>query len=130
MGTLLQLNTQPHFGDCPKCKSNDGHLNVGRDHWFVCKKHRVKWKVGHDIFPDWRNETLMNWRRNEKLLDLFMEIEPFQAGKFRPDEALFADPGRNSLLLSLVYQERNASGGCEREPERNLSLVQQGSERT
>jgi hypothetical protein len=126
MGTVLELNAQPHFGDCPKCKSNDGHINVGRDHWFVCKKHRVKWKGGHDMFPDWKNETLSIWRTNEKMLDLFMEIEPFHAGKFTTDEELFADPGRNALLLSLVYEERQAS----REPERNLRLVQQGSERT
>jgi hypothetical protein len=90
MGTLIQFNTQNHFGDCPKCRKNDGHINVGRDHWFVCRQHRVKWKAGHDIFPDWQQENLQVWRRNEKLLDFFMEVEPMQTWKKTIIEEIFA----------------------------------------
>ncbi len=90
MGTLIQFSAQNHFGDCPKCQKNDGHINVGRDHWFVCRRHRVKWKAGHDIFPDWQHETLQVWRRNEKLLDLFMEVEPLQTWKSSVLEEIFA----------------------------------------
>lgn len=90
MATILQLQTANHFGDCPKCKKNDGHLNVGREHWFICLRHRVKWRAGHDIFPDWRQENLQIWRQNERLLDLLMEVEPIQAWKKTALEEMFS----------------------------------------
>jgi hypothetical protein len=90
MGDVVQLNPHNHFGDCPECRKNDGHINVGRVHWFVCKRHRVKWKAGHDIFPDWKQENLQVWRQNEKLLELFTEVEPLQAWKKTELEEMFA----------------------------------------
>lgn len=89
MATILQLHPPNHFGDCPKCKKNDGRLNVGREHWFICLRHRVKWRAGYDLFPDWRQENLHIWRQNERLLDLLMEVEPIQAWKKTLLEEMF-----------------------------------------
>ncbi|MCP4626445.1 MAG: hypothetical protein GY850_23485 [bacterium] len=89
MGNLLTLPVENHFGDCPKCKNNDGHLNVGQEHWFYCKKHRVKWHVGSNIFPDWHEESAENWQQNEELLGFFMEIEPVQTWKYPRDDSIF-----------------------------------------
>jgi hypothetical protein len=50
------------FGGCPTCHETDGFLNIGRDHWFVCHRHRVKWHVGSNLFSGWRrllNSNLM-----------------------------------------------------------------------
>ena len=66
MGSVIKLPAHNHFGECPKCKKNDGHLNIGRNHWYFCRKHRVKWHVGSDLFPDWHNETEDDWRRNPR----------------------------------------------------------------
>jgi hypothetical protein len=94
MGSIIELPAKNHFGTCPKCKKSDGHLNIGRHHWFLCRKHRVKWKAGYDIFPDWKKEDPSVWRCNERLLDLLMEIEPFQHLSFSVDEdAFFAAAG-------------------------------------
>jgi len=30
------------FGGCPRCGGNDGFLNLGSDHWFVCGVRRTK----------------------------------------------------------------------------------------
>lgn len=104
MAEILQLRTDNHFGDCPKCRKNDGHLNVGREHWFVCKRHRVKWRAGHDIFPDWRQEDVHIWRQNEKFLDFFMEVEPLQTWKKTLIEEMFS----SSLLHESPFPQKTA----------------------
>ena len=67
-----------HFGNCPKCRRNDGYLNIGREHWFICKKHKVKWYAGSSIFPGWLKETETVWRQNAILLSSYLEVEPVQ----------------------------------------------------
>jgi excinuclease UvrABC ATPase subunit len=54
-----------HFGRCPVCGGSGLCLNVGRDHWFVCSTHRVRWHVGSNLFSAWRHEDEETWRRNE-----------------------------------------------------------------
>jgi hypothetical protein len=54
------LGTYPEeeqFGACPVCHSHDGFYNAGRNHWFVCHEHRVRWWVGSNLFSAWREET-------------------------------------------------------------------------
>jgi hypothetical protein len=46
-----------YFGVCPICKWQDGYLNDGPDHWFVCNRHMTKWFVGSNLFSGWREET-------------------------------------------------------------------------
>ena len=57
---------------CPKCGDNDGYLNVGEDHWFVCHAHRVKWLVGDDRFSFPEQD---DWEANRKLLEGYEEIQ-------------------------------------------------------
>lgn len=102
MGKIIKLQAPNHFGDCPKCKKNDGHLNIGRDHWFHCKKHRVKWWVGNNIFPDWMEETSKIWKRNATLLDHYIEIEPFQKWKFSIDENAFSLSSYQKKLEAVI----------------------------
>ncbi len=84
MKKVIKLPAPNYFGDCPKCRQNNGYLNIGREHWFICRKHRVKWYVGSNIFPGWRTETERAWKQNTLLLANFMEIEPLQ--QYRPAE--------------------------------------------
>jgi hypothetical protein len=42
----------------------DGHINVGREHWFFCKQHRVKWLFGAKLFSTWKTETEAEQRRS------------------------------------------------------------------
>ena len=84
MGEVVELPEPGVFGDCPKCGKNDGYLNVGREHWFVCGKHRVKWFVGTNLFSSWRYETEQDWERSYALLAGYREIEPWIRPLRRP----------------------------------------------
>jgi hypothetical protein len=46
-----------YFGVCPTCGKNDGYVNVGRGHWFVCDEHKFKWFVGSNLFDSWKEQT-------------------------------------------------------------------------
>jgi hypothetical protein len=68
-----------YFGLCPTCKKTDGYLNVGRSHWFICKKHRVRWCIGFKVFSSWQDETESQQRREQEAIgfDSFAEVKPF-----------------------------------------------------
>ena len=68
------IDVDNYFGKCPECGSNDGYLNVERDHWFVCDQHKIKWYVGSNLFSGWRDESPEDWERNRKLLATYREI--------------------------------------------------------
>ena len=68
------LNDPSQWGGCPVCYHNDGYLNVeeedGIEHWFVCKRHKKKWRVGVNlfslpwgVFPDEQIETSLTINR-------------------------------------------------------------------
>jgi hypothetical protein len=65
------------FGVCPSCLSNDGYLNVVNAHYFVCHAHKVFWRVGLNVFSDWRDETRELWEANAEKLSAYAEVEPF-----------------------------------------------------
>jgi hypothetical protein len=49
----IDADPDDYFGGCPDCGypgTNDGFLNIGRDHWYVCHLHRTKWRVGSNLF--------------------------------------------------------------------------------
>ena len=31
------------WGYCPECGRVDGRLNIEREHWFFCERHRTRW---------------------------------------------------------------------------------------
>ena len=35
-----------YFGACPVCGRGGRLRHIGRDHWFYCKEHKVKWWGG------------------------------------------------------------------------------------
>lgn len=72
-----------YFGGCPECTLNNGHLNVGRTHWMVCHKHRVRWCIGSNLFSVWRYESEEDWERNARLLDRYKEVEPLMSTRYR-----------------------------------------------
>jgi hypothetical protein len=67
-----------YFGLCPKCRRTDGYLNVGRDHWFVCDAHRLRWYVGSNLFSCWRDEPDSLHAENKRMLETFAECEPIR----------------------------------------------------
>jgi len=43
-----------HFGGCPQCRLSNGFRSIGRDHWYYCDEHRMKWWIGSNLFSSWR----------------------------------------------------------------------------
>jgi hypothetical protein len=82
MHNITTLQTRPKPGDvdwmggCPTCWRNDGHMNVGPNHWFFCRRHRVKWCAGSNLFSAWRDEPELEWSINDAHLALYREVAP------------------------------------------------------
>jgi len=75
MSEVVELPEPSYFGDCPKCGTNDGVLNVGREHWFVCHKHKTKRHVGSNLFSFWREETEEDWEENFRVLITYKTVK-------------------------------------------------------
>ena len=79
-GVRANITTDAYFGGCPHCGASDGYMNVGREHWFVCNRHKTKWRIGSNLFSGWKDEGEAEWTRNEYRLENFMEVEPIRPG--------------------------------------------------
>lgn len=68
-----------YWGLCPICKKTDGYVNIGRNHWFICEKHRTRWWIGSNLFSSWRGETESEQLRHCKKIgfDTFRDVKPF-----------------------------------------------------
>jgi hypothetical protein len=68
-----------YFGDCPICHKNDGYVNVGNDHWFICVTHKKKWGIGANLFSSAMDETPERQLQEQESLgfDSFEIVEPF-----------------------------------------------------
>ncbi len=75
-GARPNVTTDAYFGGCPVCGETTGNLNVGRDHWFICDKHRTKWCIGSNLFSSWRDETEAEWQRNAEKLAGYRAVNP------------------------------------------------------
>ena len=65
-----EASDSDYFGSCPVCDGNDGYLNLGPAHWFVCDTHKTKWCWGSNLGSSWKSETEADWQHNyEKLRD-------------------------------------------------------------
>ena len=78
MGKVLQFQQLEvdYFGGCPFCRCLDACLNIGREHWYVCHTHRVKWLVGENLFSSWRHGSEATWTENAVVLARYVEVEP------------------------------------------------------
>jgi hypothetical protein len=70
-------------GVCPLCDKTDGFVNLGKEHWFICRDHETKWFVGINLFEGWQNQTVAEAQSIERMLDGYKEITPL---KHRVDE--------------------------------------------
>ncbi len=70
------VTTHP-FGGCPGCGNTDGYLNDGPDHWFVCHRHKTRWRASSNLFSGWRDENEETWLRSRFQLSGYMwVVEP------------------------------------------------------
>ena len=76
------------FGLCPVCSNDPEILNVGRDHFAICRKHKVYWPLGSNLISGWRNDEPETLEANKKLLATFTESSKCTA---RPPLATLGD---------------------------------------
>ena len=66
-----------YCGECPHCGKNDGYVNLGLEHWFICREHKTKWLGGANLFDGWMNQTVAQTQSAEALLREYREVSPF-----------------------------------------------------
>lgn len=74
-GTNGQVDDELIFGGCPECGANEW-VNVYKEHYGICKEHKVYWPIGGNLFSNWRFENMETWVRNSTLLSQYTEVEP------------------------------------------------------
>jgi hypothetical protein len=76
--TATREQADGYFGWCPHCPNNDGYINVGRSHWFLCHQHKTKWCAGANLFSSWREQTEEEQRRIYATYGVgqYQEVEP------------------------------------------------------
>lgn len=75
MGEILEFVVPGYFGGCPRCGRDDGCLNVGKDHWYRCDRHRVRWWIGRGLFTVEYDDPAV-WTENAALLSQYQEVKP------------------------------------------------------
>ena len=75
------VTTEHYFGGCPHCGDQDGFLNDGPDHWFVCDRHKTKWYVGSNLFSSWQDEDEETRKHNRFKLSEYMTAKPVLPGE-------------------------------------------------
>jgi hypothetical protein len=43
-----------YFGGCPHCHGTDGMVDVRGNHWFICRRHLLRWCGGWNLFSAWK----------------------------------------------------------------------------
>ena len=100
----MRMGEIDYFGGCPECGTNDGYLNVGREHWFVCDKHKTKWWIGSNLFSSWMEETEEEWQRNKIKLADYREVEPIHDKEVHTNEEI---AGRKPLTISVAADHKD-----------------------
>lgn len=81
--TVGDFENDSSFGVCPVCQQTDGYINVGKEHWFICKAHKKKWLFGINILSSWKQETPERQAAQQAALKLdeFEIVEPASGAK-------------------------------------------------
>lgn len=69
-----------YCGGCPQCGKNDGYVNLGVEHWFICRDHKTRWLGGTNLFDGWMNQTVAQTQSAEILLRGYEEVVPVHEG--------------------------------------------------
>ena len=77
MSDIVKLpGIETKFGVCPECGLNDGYLNIVKQHWYYCERHKYKWCAGEDLFSSWQEDTEQDWQKNKHRLARYKKVKP------------------------------------------------------
>jgi hypothetical protein len=101
-----------HWGYCPECHRNDGLLNYGRDHYMICRTHRLAWHVGSNLFSAWREDSELDRVRQKILLRFgYHKIE----NSWHPPRKYTMADGTEKLITDLKRGDIFVEDGCRYE---------------
>lgn len=114
MNEVRMSSGEEYWGVCPECGSNDGYLNVGRAHWYVCHRHRVRWLIGTNLFSSWRDQTEEEWRLNAERIGPYEDVSTIVNGPPRGDSPPLTAVYMNSFGVSTTKRIDTSGGskGC------------------
>jgi hypothetical protein len=95
-----------YFGVCPICQRQNGMLNDGPDHWFVCNTHKTKWRVGSNLFSGWQHltdEQLFGQRDKLTRYRAVKEFHPMKPAPTAQEQATTTNPELNDDLSDLPF---------------------------
>lgn len=75
---LPEIQYGMRSGCCPACGKSDGFVNLGKEHWFICREHKMKWFGGSDLIEDWKDQTIAQALSVKALLEGYTEVVPFR----------------------------------------------------
>jgi hypothetical protein len=79
------IKVTDYFGGCPHCGASHGYLNVRPEHRIVCDPHKVKWRIGSNLFSYWKDENESLWLANAEKLLGYSPVEPLPEGTWSSD---------------------------------------------
>jgi hypothetical protein len=63
---------------CPLCGKHDDCVNLGSYHWSLCRTHRLRWCVGHNLFVPEVYEDSVTYVENWQEIRNYRVVEPFR----------------------------------------------------
>lgn len=75
--TAASRETDPYWGLCPKCHMHDGYVNLGCDHFFICREHKLAWCIGANLFSSWQDETQEQQAETRRMLGGYEAVKPY-----------------------------------------------------
>ena len=74
---VVVFNDDNYFGHCPFEEHDNYYLNIGRGHWMVCDKCKMKWFIGANLFCSWKGQDEAIWRANAEKITKYTEVDWF-----------------------------------------------------
>jgi len=71
----LVFDGENYFGHCSVPEHDNYYLNIGRGHWMVCDKCKIKWFIGANLFSSWRGQNRNIWEANAERIKNYDEID-------------------------------------------------------
>lgn len=74
------------YGSCPVCGGHGEMVDVGRRHWLVCHRDRVKWRIGSGVFGLFWGGRGEKWNRAGDWLREYREVQADKSSAPPADE--------------------------------------------
>ncbi len=79
-------NTVDHEGACPVCGRSDGFINIRKQQWGGCRRHKVRWLIGLNVYSGWMHQNEADWQKNADMLSGWREVKPVFPQTYKVDD--------------------------------------------